>query len=331
MQLTRLTLRSVAAPGAVALVLIFLAGLLLQVAGLLLGSAALPGPGTAATILVAMAPAALEPTLPVAFLVGLMVGFGRWQAGGTWVALRSAGLAGRGLLRPVMLPALALVLVMAATSHWLAPAGRRVAARTLAQAAGEVELVPGRFLALGDLVLHQPESGGLLVGQGETVVLARGSALTPHSDGLLLELEQGELSTTGPERVELSFERATLPVPVSSTGRRVELAERSDKELAELVGRMESRGRDASYELSILLKRSTLPLAPLLLPLLALPLALRWGGRPGHTLLVVLGYWSLQRIGDAACSTLGAPLATGLPLLGLALTGALLWTRWRDR
>ena len=331
MQLTRLTLRSIAAPGAVALALIFLAGLLLQVAGLLLGSAVMPDLGTTAGLLLALAPAALEPTLPVAFLVALMVGFGRWQAGGTWIALRSTGLAGRGLVRPVMIPALVVAAAMALTSHWLAPAGRRAAARSLAQAASAVELVPGRFLELGDLVLHRPESGGLLVGQGESVVLARSAVLTPLRDGLLLELEQGELTSLGEQRVDLRFEHAAFPIPVGAAARRVELAERSDRELAELVGRMRSRGRDASYERSILLKRSTLPLAPLLLPLLALPLGLRWGGRPAHTLLVVLGYWSLQRIGDAACATLGAPLATSLPLLGLALVSLLLWAGWRDR
>jgi lipopolysaccharide export system permease protein len=331
MRLVLLTLRSVVGPGWVALVLIFLAGLLLQVGGLLMGSAVVPSLADSARIVVALAPAALEATLPVAFLVGLMVGYGRWHAEGTWTALRGAGLAGRSLLRPVLLPALLLVLVMASISHWWAPAGRRAAARTIAAAAASVELVPGRFVELGDVVLHRPQAGGLLVSQGQTVLLARQGTLVPHRDGLLLTLEHGQLVSLGPERLELSFEQASLPVVVSGTGRRVELAERSDAELAELVGRMHSRGKDASYERSLLLERSTLPLVPMLLPLLALPLGLRWGGRPGHTLLVVLGYWSLQRVGDAACGTLGALAAATLPLLGLGLAAVLLWARWRDR
>jgi len=329
--LTRLTLRSIAGPGLVALALLALAGLLLRAAGLLLAAPAMPSPGDTLFLVLALLPAALEHTLPVAFLVGLMVGLGRWHAEGTWTALRSSGINGRRLLLPVLAPGVVLMLVMAATSHLLAPEGRRAAARGLADAAASVELAPGRFTELGGVVLHRPETGGLWVSQAEAVLVAREGTLSLRRDGLLLELTDGELLTLGSEPLTLIFERAALPIPVSSTGRRVELAERSDTELAALVDRMHSRSKDASYEHGVLLKRSTMPLLPLLLPLLALPLGLRWGGRPGHSLLVVVGTWTLLRIGDASVTVLGPHLAASLPLLGLALASAVLWAGWRDR
>ncbi len=329
--LTRLTLRGLAGPSIVALALLASVGLLLQVAGLLLAAPAMPDPANTLRVLLALTPPALEHTLPVAFLVGLMVAFGRWHAEGTWTALRSAGVNGRRLLIPALIPGLALALIMSATSHFAAPAGRRAAARCLTQAASTVELTPGRFVELGGVVLHRPSQGGLLVSQGDAVMLAGQGQLREHSDGLLLELVDGEVLGLGEEPFTLRFHTAALPIPVSSTGRRVELAERSDAELTELVDRMRSRAKDASYEHGVLLKRSAMPLLPLLLPLLALPLGLRWGGRPGHTMLVVVAAWSLLRIGDASASLLGPHLAAALPLLGLALAALALWSGWRDR
>ncbi len=329
--LTRLTLRGVLGPGSVALALIVLAGILLQLAGLLVGAAVMPSPATTARLLLALAPAALELALPVAFLVGMTVCFGRWHGEGTWIALRSSGVAGRGLLRPVLVPALLVGLAMAWTTHQLAPSGRRAAARGLADAASAVELVPGRFLELGQVVLHQPPGGGLLVSQGDAVLISASGALSSRPGGLLLELGPGEIRSLEGQPLAVSFDEATLPLPLRAADRRVELTERSGGELADLVARMRARGKDASYEHAVLLRRSTMPLVPLLLPLLALPLGLRWGGRPGHTIAVVVGYWALQRIGDAAVGSIGAHLSAALPLLGLAIAAAVLWAGWRDR
>lgn len=329
--LTRLIIRSLTGPGLTALALLVLAGLLLQLAALLLGAAVVPSPGVIMAVLPRLLPAVLELTLPVAFLVGLMVGFGRWREEGTWIALRAAGVGGRRLLGPTLALGLAMGLLTGLCAHQLAPQGRRAAARQLAAAASAVELVPGRFLQLGDTVLHRPDEGGLLLAQGDAVLLAQEADLEQREGGLQLRLGQGRLLSRGADGLELSFERASVPLPLHQAGRRVELTERSGAELADLVERMRAQGRDPSYEHSILLKRTSATLLPLLLALLALPLALRWGGRPGHIMGVVLATWALQRIGDAGCLLLGPGLAAGLPALGLAALSALLWAGWRDR
>ncbi len=329
--LFRLTLRGVAGPCAVALALLALAGLLLQAGALLLTAPAMPEPATTLRLVLALLPAALEHTLPVAFLVGLMVAYGRWQAEGTWTALRCAGVSGRRLLLPALTLGLVLVALATLTSHSLAPAGRRAAARSLAQAAASVELVPGRFIELGGVVIHRSADGGLLVAQEDAVLVARAGQLTQRAQGLLLDLEQGAIQSLGEESMVLRFDAAALPLPVTNTGRRVELAERSDAELTDLVRRMTDRGKDPSYEHGVLIKRTTQPLLNLLLPLLALPLGLRWGGRPAHTMVVVVGAWSLLRIGDATGGVVGPHLAACLPLLGLLIAAALLWAGWRDR
>ncbi len=329
--LTRLTLRSVLGPSLVALVLLALSGLALQAASLLLGSAVMPSLTDTLWLVLALLPSALELALPVAFLVGLAVGYGRWHGDGTWTALRASGVSGRGLLLPSLLLSAALAGVLALTTHQLAPEGRRAASRALARAASAAELVPGRFLSVGETVLTEPPQGGLLLAQGEARLYARRGTLLPRDGGLLLELQEGQVLGPPEQGLLLSFEHASIPLPHPGGGRRVELAERSDAELAELVRRMRNRDKDASYEQSVLLKRSTLPLAALLLPLIALPLGLRWGGRPTGILGVVVGYWSLLRLGDAATSALGPHLSACLPALGLALAAAVLWASWRDR
>jgi lipopolysaccharide export LptBFGC system permease protein LptF len=329
--LTRLTLRSVLGPSLVALVLLAMTGLALQAATLLLGSAVMPSLGDTLRILLALLPAAMELALPIAFLVGLAVGYGRWHGDGTWTALRASGVAARGLLPAALLLGVVLAGALAWTTHQLAPEGRRGAARAVTRAASAAELVPGRFLSVGDTVLTEPPQGGLLLAHDEVRLYARRGALLPRDGGLLLELEGGQALGPWEHGLQLSFERASIPLPRAGGGRRVELAERSGAELAELVRRMDSKGKDASYEHAVLLKRSTLPLAALLLPLIALPLGLRWGGRPGGILGVAVGYWVLLRLGDAATSTLGPHLSACLPALGLALVAVVLWASWRDR
>lgn len=326
--LPRVVARGVLAPGGVALVLLMVAGAFTQAATVALRAPVMPGAAHLAGITARLLPSLLALALPAALLVGLLAGLGPWARDGTWTALRAAGLPGRRLLVPVLGPALLVAVVMAAVTHQVGPGGRRAAGRMLAEATAQVRLVPGRFVALDGTVLHRTEDGALAVFQGDRWLRAATGRVLPTADGLVLALEDGA-GRGGPWSV--TFHTARVPLDGSAVGRRVELEERSDGELADLVRRMEQAGREAAYERAVLVKRTTLPLCALLLPLVALPLALRWGGRPGHGLLVVLGWWGLVRVGDGAVAVLGAGLAASLPLLGLAVTGVVLWATWRDR
>ncbi|MFH1469974.1 MAG: LptF/LptG family permease [Pseudomonadota bacterium] len=326
-----LLLRGLLGPTGVALVLVAGAGLLLEAGAALAGAAVLPSPGVAGGLLLGLLPAVLELALPIAFLTGLVVALGRWHDDGTWIALRACGMGGHRLLRPATLCALAVALPLLLLSHGLAPAGRRAAASRLAQACSELTLPPGGFLPLGGATLFRPPSGGVVAAFGEGLLIAVEGGLTPRAGGVLLRLGPGEALPAGPGGPVLRFESAHIPLALGTATRRIELVERTDAELQALATRREAAGRDPGYARLILLKRSSMALAVLLLPGVALPLALRWGGRAMPVLGVALLLWSLVRLGDGLVAHLGAWSAAGLPLLGLAALSVTLWAGWRDR
>ncbi len=326
--LLRLTLRAATGPGLAALLLLAGAAALAQVATLLLRSSVLPDPGALALAVLALLPSLLSMVLPIALLLGLMLGYGRWSSEGTWIALRASGLPARRLLAPALLLGLTTALLMAGLTHLAAPAGKRTAARAMMQAASQVRLVPGHFVAVGDGVLHRTTGGSIFAARGDVALQARGGSLRSDGQGLLLELGSGRLLS---EELALAFDSAIMPMELPANERRVELEERDSPSLWRLVERQRTRGRDASYANTILLKRTTLPLAAALLPILALPLGLRWGGRPWHAMGVVAAYWALVRLGDQLSAALGPQLAASLPLLGLLLAATALWASWTDR
>lgn len=324
-------LRGLTGPVLVALVLLGAVGLLLEAGTVLARAAVIPPVHGLLGVMLGLLPAVLELALPLAFLTGLVVVLGRWHDDGTWIALRACGVGGHRLLRPASAGALLCGLLLLGASHLLAPVGRRVAAAQLVRACSELTPQPGGFLPLGGAMLHRPVSGGLLLSLGEVVIVAREGTLAPRAGGLLLRLHEGEALLGAPGGAVLRFEAAEVPLALDSGHRRVELVERSDTELRDLARRRTELGRDASYERLILLKRTSLALAVLLLPLVALPLALRWGGRAAPVLGVVLLLWVLIRVGDGACAWLGPWAAAALPLAGLVAAALALWAGWRDR
>jgi hypothetical protein len=180
-----------------------------------------------------------------------------------------------------------------------------------------VTLVPGRvedgvardvFLAAGELV------GGArsLEVRGESVVLGAGT-----------------LASAGDRPWRVSWARWTRPLPTLG-GPRIELAERSNADLADLVARTEARNHPAHYERAVLHKRWLHPLAALILPLCLLPLGA--SGRPGLRLgLAALGYLVAVRAGDHLAATIGGLAAASAGPVYVATLGFGLWASWRDR
>jgi lipopolysaccharide export LptBFGC system permease protein LptF len=318
-------------PLGVALALITGGGLLLQGGAALAGATVLPSMSAIVGVLGGLVPAALELALPLAFLVGLVVALGRWHEDGTWTALRACGVGGRLLLRPALLCALGVALLLATLGHGVVPAGRRAASARLVRACAEVTLPPGGFLPLAGAMLHRPPSGGLAASLGDGFLSAEDGRLEPRDGGVLLQLGRGEALLGGAGAPTLRFEAAAVPLALRASSRRVELAERTDAELRALVRRRAASGQDAAYPRLILLKRSSLAVALLLLPAVVLPMALRWGGRVLPVVGVALFTWSLVRVGDGLAALIGAWPAAALPLLGLAGVAAALWAGWRDR
>lgn len=310
-----------------------LVGLLVVVGQALAVAAVAPPALGVLRMALALVPSVLGIALPVGLLFGLVAAARAWREGGDWLALSSSGASARSVLGPVLALGLVLGALVAALSHGLEPLGRREAWRTLAVAAGDLRLQPGRPMAVGDaLVLAEQVQGPTLsqvrLATGDTVVAARDGALL---GGGRIALHQGQalaLRADGQVAWALDFARADLRLDVRAP--RIELAWRTDGELWALVRRMEAEGRDATAARLTLARRVAAPLALPLLALLAVPLGAR-GLSPGPAAVAtVLAWWAVLRVSDQLVAGLGPVPAAGAPLLALALGCAGAWWRWRE-
>ena len=322
-----------ALPGGLALLGLGGTGLVLLVAQLAIRAPLLPGPSGLIALVAALSPSALALALPVAALIGMSAGSRIWVEGGEWLALSASGWGARRVAVPVLALGLGLGAGEAMLTHWLEPAGRAAAREILGRAPGELRVRPGQPSQVGDLLLlAEDQRGGELLGlflaRGDLVVAA---ARGRFSDGARLVLEDGsakKIDAAG-EGWSLQFGRAELAM--GAPVRRLELVERGDAELRELISRMEAAGRGAAAERMSLAKRSVLPLTLPLLCLLGLPLG-AWRARSGPAVVgVVLAWWALMRLCDQSVGVMGPLVAAGLPLGGLLLLTLIAWARWRAR
>lgn len=89
--------------------------------------------------------------LPLAVLLGVLLGYGRLWRDSEMAVLQSSGLDAKGLLRPLAWFTLPMVLALATLSFWLAPAADRLAQDLLQEASRSLVvagLEPGRFVDL---------------------------------------------------------------------------------------------------------------------------------------------------------------------------------------
>lgn len=323
-------LRAAARPAALALAAVTGLGTLLLASRALAVAPVVPGPAGAARVLLGMLPVAVGVGLPVAGLAGAVAAARGWRDGGEWLALGAAGLGARRVLAPVVLAAGALALGQAALTHQLEPAGRRLVRHALEQASGEVSLRSGEPVTVaGALVRARAVSGGdwagVFIARDDLVVTARSGAVS----GGAVVLRDGTARSLGGDGWTLSFDEARVPLRVEA--RRVEHAERSDADLAALVGRMRAEGRDAAYEALILLKRTSQPLTIPGLVLLGVVLGAR-GARPAPAAVGLwLAWWASIRVGDQAVRAVGPEVAAAGPAVLFAALAVVAWLRWRDR
>lgn len=305
-------------------------GVVLMGAQALALSPVLPGPRGALQVLLGHVPAALAIGLPVGVLVGVVSATRSWLEGGELLGLELSGRPRAGLALPAVLLGLAGGGVQLGITHVLEPAGRAAGTAALHAATAELRLRPEQTVSLGPVLLHVQavegaELADIFVAAPGVVAAARSGRL---ARGERLLLHEGTALSDGsrPDDPAWSLRFEAAEVSLSQGGRRVELAERTSADLLALIDRMQASGRAARAERLAWLKRTLVPLCVPLLALLALPLGAR-GVQPGLAAgAVVLGWWTLMRIGDQAVHALGPVLAAGLPALGLVLALVLAWS-----
>ncbi|HEY6944302.1 MAG TPA: LPS export ABC transporter permease LptF [Candidatus Acidoferrum sp.] len=262
-------------------------------------------------------------TLPMATLIGVLLGLGRMSADSEIIALTSLGIGRRRILLPVGTLALAGALLTLTMTGWVGPA----ALRTLHAAEAELarsqisfqvqprvfdERFPKRVLYVNDVSASGTQWRGVFVadtgGEGGSQVTLADSAIViaePKQGKLELHLQGGtthEFSRADANHYSVtSFGQSDWPIEVSGLGsaqpRQRTIPEQS---IEELLRERNAGSREASVELHT---RLAFPMACLVFALVAVPLGAqpRRGGRAAGSLLAVVliaAYYLLLIMGE---------------------------------
>jgi LPS export ABC transporter permease LptG/LPS export ABC transporter permease LptF len=263
-------------------------------------------------------------TLPIAVLVGVLIGLGRMSADSEIIALHALGFGQRRLFLPIGLFALLAALLTAVMTFWLGPQAlasfRNTEVRLRStQASFEVqprvfdERFPRLVLFVRDVDATATHWQGVLLAEsgaenGPRLTLAEEAiVVADREEGKLqVHLRNGsshEYDPKQPGRYSVTtFGQSDIPIVVfglatSITARR-SVAEFSLGELRQVTSPPQAT-RDAAVELH---RRFSFPVTCLVFALLAAPLASRprRGGRAGAfllTLLVICGYYLIFVLG----------------------------------
>jgi len=308
-------------------------------------------PSRLGLLFISLFPGILTFTLPMAVLVGVLIGLGRLSADSELIALSALGVGMRRVLVPVGAFAAAATALTLSITLWLGPAAQRTFRNiqdelTASQAPFQVQ--PRVFdEEPKDLVLYVQNvtaSGthwrGVFLAQtqskkGTELTLAEDANIIPdpQQGKLELHLHNGSTHTYSPSTPDhynvTTFAESDLPFSVTGlAGGRTSAVANSERTVKELLAIRGPGARDASIEVE---RRFAFPVACMVFALLAVPLAARprRGGRAMGfivSLLLVCAYYLLIVMGtrfaqDGKLSIVlgvwGANLLTGA--VGLAL------------
>jgi LPS export ABC transporter permease LptF/LPS export ABC transporter permease LptG len=299
-------------------------------------------------------PGVLIFTLPMAVLVGVLLGLGRMSADSEIIALTALGVSRQRMLVPVAVLALTGALATGALTLWIGPSTfrslRSIEAELLAsQASFQVqprvfdERFPKMVLYLNDISASGTQWHGVFLAEvgeesGSRLTLAENAIVIaePSQGKLELHLQGGtthEVTRSDPDHYSLTdFGQSDMPIEVSGlvpTQQRIlSNPERRTGELLHAAGR---EWREARVELH---RRLAFPFACFVFALVAVPLGSqpRRGGRAAGTLISVLLiglYYSLFITGAkfAREGTLSPFLGIWLANLALTVLGLVLLPR----
>jgi LPS export ABC transporter permease LptF/LPS export ABC transporter permease LptG len=267
-------------------------------------------------------PYVLTFTLPMAVLVGVLIGLGRMSADSELIALSALGVGLRRVLVPVGVLATFTALVTLAITLWIGPAAQRTFRRisdelTSAQASYEVQPrtfqeFPGLVLYVDDIDTASTHWTRVFMAQQsgkstELTLAERAIVIADREQGKLeLHLGNGSLHDSSPSdpshySVE-TFGKMDLPIEFSGlkteSNSKPTVTERTISDLMATTGK-------GTYEARVeIQRRFAFPVACMVFALLAVPLAARprRGGRAMGfivSLLLVCAYYLMFIVGAA--------------------------------
>src|SRR5271169_4770266 len=258
-------------------------------------------------------------TIPMAVLVGVLIGLGRLSADSEIVALHASGISLRRLLRPIGFVALGCSLGTLVLTFWLSPAAVRTLQSLeerllLTQAPYAIqprvfnEQIPHFILYVQDVEAAATHWRGVFLassGQASTtnVTIAQDAQVVADPENNKFELYLGSGSTheydpKAPQHYNVtSFGQSEIPVEISSpvAGPKNLAVSDSERSISELLAEKGPHWRDARVEFH---RRIAFPAACLVFALLGVPIGVRprRGGRAAGlilTLVLIGGYYFL--------------------------------------
>jgi LPS export ABC transporter permease LptF/LPS export ABC transporter permease LptG len=258
-------------------------------------------------------------TIPMAVLVGVLIGLGRLSADSEIVALHASGISLRRLLVPIGCVALACGLGTLVLTFWLSPLSirtlRGLEARLLTSQAPYAiqprvfdERFPHLVLYVQDVEAAATRWRGVFLassGQAATtdVTIAEGAEVITGAEENQIELHLGNGSTheydpRDPRRYNVTtFGESEIPVEISSpvTGPKTVALSDAERSVSQLLAERGPNWRDARVEFH---RRIAFPAACLVFALLGVPIGVRprRGGRAAGlilTLVLIGGYYFL--------------------------------------
>ncbi len=284
---------------------------------------ALPAPSIL-TLFMLPIPAILVLTIPMAALVGILIGLSRMSADGEVIAARASGIGLRRFVRPVMILALGAWVLGTVMSLYLAPhAARRLHRMEQEVATSEVpyeiqprvflEQFPNLLLYVQDVTGSNSEWRGVFIADttqrdAPKVTLAERGMLVNDADNrrLTLHLEQGTIHEVEPQHPEQysvgQFTDTDIPIPLArDDGTVPDWRAPPALPLRDLLAPAENEAQTNARRVE-LQYRFALPVASLVLALVGIPIGLstRKGGRAVGvilTILLVFVYYMIMAFG----------------------------------
>ena len=291
-------------------------------------------------------PGVLIFTIPMAVLVGVLLGLGRMSADSEIIALTALGISRQRMLVPVGVLALTGAAATATLTLWLGPAAfralRGIETNLLAsQASFQVqprvfdERFPKMVLYVNDISASGTQWHGVFLAEageesGSQLTLAENAIVIaePKQGKLELHLRGGtthEVSRGDPDHYSLTdFGQSDMPIEVSGLAPLQQRAlSNPERPTGELLRENGKNWREARVEFH---RRLAFPFACLVFALVAVPLGSqpRRGGRAAGTLLSVLLiglYYSLSVTGAGLAREGKLSPGMGIWLANIALTG----------
>ena len=278
-------------------------------------------------------------TVPLSFLLAILIAFGRLSADSEIVAMKAAGLSLYQLAQPVIILSLFVCLFTAGLTLYAEPYGRANLRQQLIDMAfskAAVAITPQVFNEeIKGLILYankvEPETGQLSgvfisdnrMGETPSVITAQQGLIYPDkvSHKLLMHLEKGTIHRLQQQQDKDSyqlvhFDRYDINLSLTDQADQGDVKALKAQEMttAQLLKRIKQPDEEKKLDYTVeLLERTILPLSPLIFSLIAIPLGIRShrsnkGGGFAVALFVFLTYYLLLSMSKTMVIENGWPL-----------------------